>query len=382
MPEDDIEKPNKQIEEVVVENQSSDIQSNDFISPTQKIIDKSKKVNVDVGTPTDKDKEIKEPVNNKKYDYSFLKDLSKDDFDKYKDIKAKDESLYYELLSNRNDMKKNQRLVGEREQELNKLKNVLPVDERLKKYEEFIDGLKKDSAGTYKRFQREFDLPDIDYLASQTQDETSVEGKLKQYQEQELIPNIENKFGLPAGGFIYDPSEAYTAGTASYDYRVNTANQENKLFSEYENIKKSQEDILKRVKDQTDKDLVFLKETYFPNSNYGDADEANKAFTGYLNELDEVQKQIKTGQFESEKNPFSLRNVFKGFHFDNLLKKAIEKEVAAIHAEYNSKGLYLPNKEMPTNINNVKGEAEAINKTNMKNKYSPVQRMLNKTINK
>ncbi len=361
-------------EKVVVEPIAASPESPKFESGMTRQLNLSKAVKPTNGNgdkPT-------EPVKAVTYDYSVFKDLTDEDYKKYTPLKEKDESSYYEILSNRNDMKKYQRLVSAREQEINQLKGQKP-DEELAKHKEFIEGLRKDAAGTYKRFQKDFDLPEWEFLERQVSSGNSIQERLIQFQETELIPSIEKKFKLESGTFTYSADEAYKAGTPSYEYRLQTEKYENKLGSEYESQVTRQRDVVTKVKQQTDADMKFLRETYFPSENYESPEKADEAFVGYLSELDAIQKQISEGEFNPELNPFALRHIFRGLHFDKLLQSALDKQASDIHSQYNAKGLFLPDsKQLPTNLSGVKGGAAPVieDKNNGKEKFSPMHRRM------
>lgn len=318
-------------------------------------------------TPSVGEEKETKPAAVSSFDYAVLKDLDEKDYEKYKDIKGKDESLYYELLSQRNDMKKHQRLASQYQNEA-KSKSVLPED--VQKMKDFVEGLKTDSIGAYKRFQKDFDLPEIEFFEKQIASGGGVEDRLVQWQESELIPKIEKKFKIESGTFVYDANEAYKAGTPSYEYRIQTEKQEQSLLSEYEGQAKRQSEVLTKVKQQNDVDLKFLRETYYPDKDFAELDEkgnivnveaarqkADEAFMESLNQLDEIQKKNREGEFDPTLNPFALRTIWRGLNHDKLVETAVNKAVQNLHTQYNAKGLYLKNEDMPTDATKAKGTA-------------------------
>jgi hypothetical protein len=313
----------------------------------------------------------------KTYDYTFYKDLTEDDYKKHADLKTKDEGLYHQTLGYLNDMKKNQRLVSARERELQELKTQNP-NERLAKLEEFIGGFKQDAIGTYKKYQKDFDLPDVDFLEKQVNSGGDISTRLEQWQESELTPKIEKKFKIEQGTFVYDPSQAYKAGTPSYEFRVETDKKEHIWASEYEASELKQREVVTKVKEQTDKDYKFLKDTFFPDAEFETPEKANEAFVGYLKKLDEIQDSIRTGEFDPEKSPFSLRNIFRGIHFDELVKTREDKLITSIHKQYNEKGLYLPSGDQPTDATKLTSIPTSPNTEDGKNKFSPMHRSVSR----
>lgn len=316
------------------------------------------------------------PPVEKKYDYSFFKDLKPEDYEAVKDYQ--DEAVRFKLLEKTNDVKKYQRLVSERETQLNQYKSAKP-EEELGKYKEFIEGMKKDAIGTYKRFQKDFDLPEPEFLEKQVAS-GDVESRLEQWQEKDLVPNIERKHKIEEGTFTYDPSEAYKAGTPSYDYRIATEKRERELTSEFQQMQDKQIDIATKVKQQTDTDMKYLRETYFPNSDYETPEKADEAFVSLLTKIDENQEAIRKGEFNAELNPFALRNIFRGMNFDTLVQSAVDKATKSLHSQYNAKGLYLPNNETPTDATKLKGSSPTGNNNSERTKFSPMHRVVQQSL--
>lgn len=364
-------------------------------SGMQRVMDIASKEPVETVVKTDdqasKVKEVK-PT----YDYTFIKDLSKDDLTKYEPLKEKyGEEVYFQQVTLANDVKKNQRLVSEREKELNTLKSVKP-EEELAKHREFIDGLKKDGIATYKRFQKDFDLPDIEFIGKQMIEGGDVQSRMSQWQETELTPQIEQKFKIEQGTFVYDPAEAYKAGSPSYEYRVATEKKEKFLTSEYETQKTREHDIVSKVKQQTDTDMKFLRETYFPTSEFEVKDDkgqvvnaeeavkkADEAFVGLLQKIDENQEAMRKGDFNPELNPYSLRVIFRGMNFDALTEAKLSKQAKDIHTQYNQKGLYLPNeKNEVTDVTKLKSKSISTSITEEQKKHSPMLRNVSQSLNR
>ena len=365
----------KTTEEVVkTDNGNSTPQPEVVVSGLARQIEKYKTGGMKMETPPKPTNGEQSSATDKKFDYSFFKDLKEDDYKKYESVK--DEETRYNLLSLTNDMKKNQRLVSEREKTINELKNTKP-EERYAKMEEFMSGMKQDALGTYKRFQKDFDLPDIEFLEKQVSSGGDIQSRLEQWQESDLLPKIEKKFKIESGTFVYDPSEAYKAGTPSYEYRVQTDKQERAWSSEYETTQTKQQEILGKIKQQNDADLLFVKETYFPESEFESKEKAEEAFVTALNKLDEIQSRNQKGEFDPLANPFAFRNIFRGVMFDELVAKTVDKAVNDLHSQYNAKGLYLPGSEQPTNVTTVKGVAPATSASDeQKRKFSPMHRSI------
>lgn len=312
----------------------------------------------------------------KKYDYSFFKDLKPEDYEAVKEYE--DEKVRYKILESVNDRKKFQRITSERERRIQELESAKP-DEELAKHREFIEGMRKDAIGTYKKYQKDFNLPEPEFLERQFK-QGDNQSRLEQWQEVDLIPQIEKKFKIESGTFTYDPAEAYKAGTPSYDFRIATEKQEKVLADEYQNIENKQQEIVAKVNEQTNTDMKYLRETFFPTSDYETSEKADEAFVSFLTKLDENQEAIRKGEMNPEINPFALRNIFKGMHFDTLVAKSVDKAVKDLHAQYNAKGLYLPSTETPTDASQLKGGSPTDVDGEGRAKYSPMLRRINRTL--
>lgn len=235
------------------------------------------------------------------------------------------------------------------------------------KTQEFIDGLKKDLVGTWNKYAGEFNLPDTKYVKEllASKDNSS---RLSQWQKNDLIPQVEKKFGLVDGQFEYDSAEAYKAGTPSYEFRKATENKEKELDGEFENAKKSEKEIYVKAINRQTEDSKWLTEKYFDN-------DAKKTLE-YINRLNELPSKIQNKELDESNHPFELRNLIRGAFHDEFVKIAVDKAVSDLKSQYDKVGLYLPNKkETPTDVTSVKGKSvteEAVSKT-----YSPLSNALN-----
>lgn len=323
------------------------------------------------------------------YDYSMMKDVSDEDYtkvDEYLDgMKLKEnKELRYRLITKEDDVKKQQRLAQARFDELEKLKKSNP-NEELTKYNEFVTDLKKDFIGTYRRYQEDFDLPDISFVQKQFISGGDTESRLEGWQSKELVPAIEKKFKLGGDEFVYDSADGYKAGTPSYEYRTATEKKEKEFNSEYQLMVDKEKEVLNSITVQRNDDLKHLRETFFPDASFEGEDAAKKAdetFVSFLNRIDDMYDKMKKGEITKDSNPFALRNVFRGIFFDELHKKLLVKRETDIHSQYNKLGLYLPDEgsaKLPTDATKTKGDRpfqSAYSETELKR--SPFKRSLNR----
>ena len=319
-------------------------------------------------TPTEKPK----PVEDDKYDYSFIKDLTPEQIEEAKGMEL-NEDFRFKYIETFNDMKKHNNAAQER---LNKIKELEKQmegmsDEKVKKYEDFVKGLREDTRGAWNRFQAELELPDATYLEQQFSSGGDLETRLVQFQETQLVPSIEKKFKIESGTFVYDPAEAYKAGTPSYEYRISTENKEGEFKGEYSQKTAEVQKNTKLALEQREIDMGELKTTYFPAIEVKDGmsaedlektkaynEQADKEFVGLLGGFDEMFTKIKEGKLSMEDNPLSFKNIFRGVHFDYLVDKIRKDTVANLTRQYNEKGMFLrdeENKPLPTNVTKVAG---------------------------
>ena len=341
---------------------------------------------VDPMKPAEPEKPVEKPAEpaGKVYDYTMFKDLSEKDIkelqDNWKDVP---EERRYQYINAINDVKKNQRLVSASHLELDNVKKSSNTE----KYTQFLDELKKDFVGTYDKYKDEFNLPDLEVVKSQVTT-GGFQARLAQWQENDLTPQIEKKHKLEEGTFVYESEEAYKAGTPSYDYRVLTMQKEKDFIDEDSRVSRVAKDAMGKIEDARKEQLLELKQTYFPDLD-GDTEEIKahnaqneQKFLTMLSKIDEMGKGLAEGKFDANTNPFALKNIFRGVHFEELVKQAVDAQASRIHQEYHKLGFYLPNngKDMPSDLTKINGRPEISQNDEAKLKRSPMARMINRTI--
>ena len=324
-------------------------------------------------------------------DLSVYSDLSEDDIKNLRTLKGKDLTL--KVIEKANDHKKWQRLADERLKEIDTFKSQKP-DEKIQKYETFINDLKKDFFGTYNKYSEEFGLPDASYMRNQLQTGGSIEDRLQQYQETELKDKIEKEFKLEAGTFVFDRDEALQPKTPSYRFRTLSEDKEKELKGEYELSQKKIETALNNMIVERDSQLKRLRETFYPTdkSYESEKDETKKnqlkleaekkaddAYRAKLAELDTAYNKAKEGDFTAKGNPLAVENMFKGYFFGELTDQAVRSAVDAVHKAYKEKGIYIKAEDMPQDLASIKGENLPDLSNPQTNKYvSPMSKMINK----
>ncbi len=332
-------------------------------------------------------------------DYSYFKDLTKDEIAEFDKLEL-DTELRYKFIEARNDVKKNQRLVSERQKQIDDIKTKY-ADSKINDYEAFVNEMRQDARGGWTKYQDKLNLPDIGFLEKQFGEGNSIEDRLAQYQETQLVPDIESKFKLEAGTFVYDPADAHKAKTPSFSYRAATEAKEQEFRSEYAKDSVKIEERLRDALEHRKLDIIKLKEDYFPSFGIKDDmsdedknkikqinEQADGEFTTLLSSIDEMFTKIREGEISQEKNPMSLNNIFRGVHFDYLVDR-IKKEMAEdIHKQYREKGLFLRDMEgkpLPTVVDKMKGNSEIETPDYLseeKKKRSPLLRSVSRTLGK
>ncbi len=344
--------------------------------------------------PVDKSAETKAPVKMELKE-ELLKDLKPEEIKKFKEMPL-DENMRIMLIETHNNMQKYNRLQSERDVRIKELEKAMPSDERTKEQQEFIDGLKTDFRGTIEKYKDKYELPDLNSIVSNLQKTSELEGKMSQYQEKELVPKLEKKYKLEEGTFVYDPNDAYKPNTPSYEYRVATEKQEKVFIEEQLQNEKKSKDALKVITEERANQIADLYKELYPEQEIkagmteeekAKITEANQkgkeSFQQMLAVIDTMFDKMKEAKsFSADVNPFAIKNIFRGVHFETLTKSMIDKAVAEVHAEYKAKGFYLPDNNKPpvTNASGISGKAPIPSLTEERLKRSPLARSINRTI--
>ena len=198
-----------------------------------------------------------------------------------------------------------------------------------------------------------------------------LDGTIAEWQKTALMEELKKKF--PDGvsdGWEYDASEAYKAGTPSYQFRVATEDKRSQLLTTVSRQRQTEEAIVQEYAKQRDADLKFLKETY------GFTDEQMKE---KLTAFDTVHQQVAEKKLPAERHPLSLRNLFRGMFFDELVQvhteKAVRETSAKLTGLYKSKGMVLPENAMADlTVNRTESEPPPAEEDKIPR--SPLQRLM------
>lgn len=270
------------------------------------------------------------------------------------------------------EVKKHQRLVAERETEIGELKKQLQSlsdktqqggDPELAK---FIEELSQDFAGAYEKNRGKYKLPDIATVISQFNGGGTT-ARIKQFQETTLRAKIEKEFGLAEGEFEYDPKEASQAGTPSYEWDEQTRQKKAELTAEITRKNEAEARRTAQIEEQQKVDKKWIADTYFG----GDETKVKDI----LSNMDEAMQKVTLGELSSEKHPFAMRNIIRGYHFDALVKDAVEKATSELVAKYAKHRLYLPADSAPTDLGGSKTAAakpEVEKQASEQIKFSPM----------
>lgn len=247
------------------------------------------------------------------------------------------------------EVKKNQRLVTERNKEIETLKTKIAELEKTGSDSDAQKALKllnEDFVGNYDKVRKQFGLPSIDLVAAQI-NSGGIVARLKQYQDNVLRKQIEQKYNLSEGEFEYDPKEASEAGTPSFDWDFYSDQKKEELLREQTRLKNIEAERLQKVEKQQKEDIKWYADKYFD----GNEEEVNKL----INEMNEITTKVAKGEEEGTKHPFALRNLLRGFYHDKLVEEAVNKAVENLQQEYAKHNMYLPGGEhTPTDLTKIK----------------------------
>lgn len=208
-----------------------------------------------------------------------------------------------------------------------------------------LKSLSEDFVGNYSKAKEKYGLPSIDTLHT-LMSEGNVDDKVKHWQDNELVKVIETKHNMEEGEFEYDSNEASKANTPSYNWDRMTSDKRNELVGSLRETQSAESERLRKVEGQQKEDITWLADTYF--------DKSEDVARDKVKAMDDIVSSIAQGQTTPDKHPFAFRNLVRGVFFDDLSKSMVDKAVEDIVAQFAEKQMYLPGKELPTNVTDVK----------------------------
>ena len=194
---------------------------------------------------------------------------------------------------------------------------------------------------------------------------------IQKWQKEQLFAELKKQFPeTVADDWRFDANEAYEAGTPSYTYRVRTEEKRQSLVSSQQSQRVREQQVIDAYSKQRDVDLKFISETYGFDEN---------AMKGRLQAFDSVHQQVTEGKVSAEKHPLALRNLMRGFFFDELVaiheKKAVEKAMSELKELYKSKGITLPELQ-PTDVTKPRETTNPPPDEGLKKKLSPLKKTM------
>lgn len=269
------------------------------------------------------------------------------------------------------EVKKNQRLVSERDVKLKdyeklqtentQLKNQLEEFKKNKVGEDptakaFFELLRKDATAAWSQYKAKLNLPDLGLVQTQFAG-GGHSARLKQYLETTVKPEIEKEFGMDKGTFKFNAEEAEADPTSASAQFLNLKREkESELRGEVANQEAKEKQIVEAVKSQQAADLKWYTEKYLG----GDQTKAQEL----MKEFEAKALEVIAGKAKPEDHPFSLRNVLRGFKHEQLVQEAITKTVGDIKQQYAALGAFLPGdtKDSITNLKDIKSAEKPIDK--------------------
>ncbi len=270
------------------------------------------------------------------------------------------------------EVKKNQRLVSEREtnikkleDEVQRLKNIGEgEDPESKKLQAFIQEMKEDFTTGYSKFRKEYDLPDISVVQAQMNKGT-VPQRVKHWQDTTLRSKIEKQFGLEEGEFEFSMEDAAKADTASYEWLYQTKLKEGELIDADKKVVQSQAQLDQRLEQQRELDKKSIAEKFYD----GDLEKVKDL----TNEMNTIANKVASGELTPDQHPLSLFNIARGVRFDELAGVLIKNAVDDIVKQFAEKGMVLEG-DLPTDISKVSGSPSSSEEIKPKTNYSPMAR--------
>lgn len=210
-----------------------------------------------------------------------------------------------------------------------------------------VQSLSEDFLGNYDKVKEKYKLPALSTIKELVSEESNIDDKVKAWQESELTKAIEQKHSLEEGEFEYDSNEASKAGTPSYDWDTQTTDKRGELFSVVKERQDADASRLRAVNTQQKEDIKWLAETYY---------ETEDVVQEKLTAMNEEVNNIAKGESTPEKHPFAVRNLLRGFHFDELVQVAVDKAVEDLTVQFAEHNMHLPSKELPTDVTKIKAK--------------------------
>lgn len=194
---------------------------------------------------------------------------------------------------------------------------------------------------------------------------------IAKWQETELVKRLKEKFPNEVDEmWEFNPVEAYKAGTPSYMYRVATEEKRQEIINSLRSRKESEAIIVKKYTEQRDADMKFLSELY----NWDEETLKSK-----LADFDAIHGKVLAGEVKAEKHPLALRNLLRGYYFDELVKihtdRAVEKAIAELKEQYKVKGIALQ-ESSPTDVTKAREANSTVPEPTNGKSRNPMQRQM------
>jgi len=264
-----------------------------------------------------------------------------------------------------------EKLTSDREKTILELQKGKDDGSASSEDEILLKALSEDFIGNYDKAKERFKLPSISTL-KELISEGNIDDKIKHWQDNELVKSIERKHRLEAGEFEYDSNEASKAGTPSYDWDTMTSDKRSELVGSLRERQSAEARRLRTVTEQQTKDMDWLAETYFDNK--------PEAVQEKVKAMNTIVDEIAQGLTTPDKHPLAIRNLVRGVHFDELAKGMVDKAINDLIQQFAEHQMYLPGKELPTDVTKISGAPPEIKLEIDENKRK-VSPMLNSIYN-
>jgi hypothetical protein len=236
----------------------------------------------------------------------------------------------------------------------------------------FVNAFKKDAYSALREYGEDLGLPDSNFISKQFEQLGDIDSRIAQWQETTLTSEIEKKYKLDEGTFVFDPEDAYKKNTPSGMWRRETELMEQKMENESNVSKQKQTELISKLETARKENLDFIKESYYPDD--------DEAYIAKINEFDSIPEKIESGEMDRSMDPFAIKNIFRGVYFDSIVKDLLTAQANEMHEKYKSLGY---KGEMPIDITQAKGETveKPVHKMVSGTKFNRQRKVLQKYMN-
>lgn len=329
----------------------------------------------------DKKEDFKSPMDNalgfyEDEDWNNDNDITEDDEDDKKEGDVKegddkeeedDKTDNKEKDDKTDDIKEDDKPDGDKEDEEEDEKEEIKADD----YQDFVNEFKKDPPAAYRKYGNKFKLPNPSQLAQYFDTGDKGRDARVKARKSQIEKDLEEEFDLKKG-FKYNSADEYEPGTPTYEFRRRMRGVEDQIEREIADDIKANEERNSAILAQNKKDITAVADNYFE----GDA----KKVQDLIKEMGKKRSEVSNGKLGHDEDPLSLRNVLRGYKFEEFVELEVGKRLNAFVEKLTADGYQLPNlKDYPLDLSKVSGKKKTEDKDKEKDKKftSPLEYEMN-----